>query len=59
VLSQFKIPSGEAKPAEAPAPSGGRRRRGGSPSWSHPVITGGKLYLRENDKVFCYDVRAK
>lgn len=49
VQSSFKIPSGSA-------PGGGRRS--GSPSWSHPVVTGGKLYLREGDKIFCYDVRA-
>jgi outer membrane protein assembly factor BamB len=30
-----------------------------SESWSHPVVTGGKLYLREKDVVWCYDVRAK
>ncbi len=27
-------------------------------SWSHPVIAGGKLYLREQDNLFCYDVKA-
>lgn len=27
------------------------------PSWSHPVIAGGKLYLREQDTLFCYDVK--
>lgn len=27
------------------------------PSWSHPVIAGGKLYLREQDTLYCYDVR--
>jgi hypothetical protein len=26
------------------------------PSWSHPVILGGKLYLREQDALFCYDI---
>ncbi len=26
------------------------------PSWSHPVILGGKLYLREQDTLFCYNV---
>lgn len=26
-------------------------------SWSYPVISDGKLYLREQDKVMCYDVR--
>lgn len=28
-------------------------------SWSHPVISGGILYLREQDNLFAYDVRAK
>jgi outer membrane protein assembly factor BamB len=28
------------------------------PSWSHPVIAGGKLYLREQDHLFVYDVAA-
>jgi len=27
------------------------------PSWSHPVIAGGRLYLREQDALFCYDVK--
>ncbi len=26
------------------------------PSWSHPVIAGGKLYLREQDALYCYDI---
>jgi outer membrane protein assembly factor BamB len=29
------------------------------PSWPHPVITGGRLYLREQNTLFCYDVKAK
>lgn len=28
-------------------------------SWSHPVVTGGKLYLREQDNLFVYRVAAK
>jgi len=32
---------------------------GGRPSWSHPVVTGGKLYLREGDWILCYDLKAK
>ena len=28
------------------------------PSWPHPVITGGRLYLREQNSLFCYDVTA-
>jgi outer membrane protein assembly factor BamB len=32
---------------------------GDRPSWSHPVIVGGKLYVREQDHIMCYDVKAK
>jgi outer membrane protein assembly factor BamB len=28
-------------------------------AWPHPVIADGKLYLRDQDKLFCYDVKAK
>ncbi|CAM2066236.1 PQQ-like beta-propeller repeat protein [Sulfidibacter corallicola] len=28
-------------------------------SWSHPVIAGDKLYLREQDKLYCYDLKRK
>ncbi len=27
------------------------------PSWSHPVITGGRLFLREQDALYVYDVK--
>lgn len=27
------------------------------PSWSHPVIHGGKLYLREQDELYVYDLK--
>jgi outer membrane protein assembly factor BamB len=30
---------------------------GGAPSWSHPVVLGGKLYLREMDWLMCFDVK--
>lgn len=26
-------------------------------SWAHPVVTGGRLYLREQNKLMCYDLR--
>ncbi|MHC4705200.1 MAG: polyvinylalcohol dehydrogenase, partial [Planctomycetota bacterium] len=26
------------------------------PNWPHPVILDGKLYLRENDVLLCYDI---
>jgi outer membrane protein assembly factor BamB len=28
-----------------------------SPGWQHPVIHDGKLYIRGNDQVLCYDIR--
>jgi len=27
------------------------------PSWPHPVVVGGRLYLREQDELFVYDLR--
>jgi outer membrane protein assembly factor BamB len=30
----------------------------GKDVWAHPVICGGKLYLRFNDNLFCYDIRS-
>jgi len=29
----------------------------GTPSWQHPVVAHGRLYLRGNDVLLCYDVR--
>lgn len=29
------------------------------PSWAHPVVCDGRLYVREGDNLYCYDVRAK
>jgi outer membrane protein assembly factor BamB len=33
--------------------------RSRSPAWSHPVIANGKLYVRDQDLLLCYDVKAK
>jgi outer membrane protein assembly factor BamB len=30
----------------------------GYPSWAHPVVAGGRLYLRNQGMLMCYDVRA-
>jgi outer membrane protein assembly factor BamB len=29
------------------------------PAWAHPVVANGRLYIRDQDLLFCYDVRAK
>jgi hypothetical protein len=31
--------------------------RADKPSWPHPVVADGRLYLRDQDSLFCYDVR--
>ena len=33
--------------------------RSGQSAWPHPVVSGGKLYLRDWDILLCYDVKAK
>lgn len=33
--------------------------RSKEPAWPHPVIANGKLYLRDQDVLLCYDVRAR
>jgi len=33
-------------------PEGGK-----GPSWAHPVVCEGRLYLRHGDRLFCYDIR--
>ena len=29
------------------------------PAWTHPVIANGKLFLRDQDKLHCYDIKKK
>ena len=33
--------------------------KGRRPTWAHPVVAGGKLFLREQDKIYCFDVAKK
>jgi hypothetical protein len=32
---------------------------GDGPSWAHPVVVGGQLYLRYDTNLYCYDVKGK
>lgn len=32
-------------------------RGGGRPAWAHPVVAGGRLYLRDQDSLYVYSVR--
>jgi outer membrane protein assembly factor BamB len=33
--------------------------RGAFPTWTPPVISGGRLYLREQDNLYCFDIRRR
>jgi len=33
--------------------------QGSGPAWAHPVVIGGRLYLRYDNNLYCFDVRAK
>jgi hypothetical protein len=39
--------------------SSGRPLRSDSVAWSHPVIANGKLYIRDQSLLLCYDVIAR
>jgi hypothetical protein len=34
-------------------------KTGRLPTWSHPVVSGGTLFLRDQDVIYAYDVRAR
>jgi len=36
-----------------------RLAQGNLPTWTHPVVVGGRLYLRDQDTIYAYDVRQK
>jgi outer membrane protein assembly factor BamB len=36
-----------------------RIQQGSLPTWSHPVVVGGRLYLRDQDTIYAYDVKLK
>ena len=31
--------------------------KGSGPSWAHPVVAGGRLYLRYDTNLYCFDVK--
>jgi SAM-dependent methyltransferase len=53
-LSEVAADGGYVKRGEFTAP-----RVGGEPTWTFPVVTGGRLYLRDQGALLCYDVREK
>jgi len=47
-------PQGHQLISQFRLPEGGK-----GPSWAHPVVCGGRLYIRHGDFLYVYDVRAK
>jgi outer membrane protein assembly factor BamB len=47
-------PAGHDLISEFRIPQGGK-----GPSWAHPVVCGGRLYIRHSDFLYAYDVRAE
>jgi outer membrane protein assembly factor BamB len=45
-------PQGHAVISRFRLPQGGN-----GPVWSHPVVCGGRFYLRHGDRLYCYDVK--
>jgi hypothetical protein len=48
----------EASPDECRIRGHFQAPTGAGPAWAHPVIHGGRLYLRHGDLLLCYDLRA-
>jgi outer membrane protein assembly factor BamB len=48
------VPTGHEVVSEFRIPEGGE-----GPSWAHPVVCGGRLYVRHSDFLYAYDVRPK
>jgi outer membrane protein assembly factor BamB len=52
LVKSFTIPEKSKYPAT-------RATSRASKVWAHPVIANGRLYLRDSELVFCYDIRGK
>lgn len=49
----------EATPAGYKEKGRFRIEQGSLPTWAHPVVAGGRLYLRDQDTIYAFDVREK
>jgi outer membrane protein assembly factor BamB len=51
-------PDGWKESGRFQIPHEGKDVENGGRIWTHPVVANGKLYLRNQEKLFCYDVKA-
>ncbi len=64
LLYSFADQGGRLTLIDPSAPEGGRVKgsiqvAGSGNSWSHPVVVNGRLYVRYDTNVYCFDVKAK
>jgi outer membrane protein assembly factor BamB len=52
-------PAGFVEKGRFKLPQESKRRLPSGKYWTHPVVANGRLYLRDQELLFCYDVRAK
>jgi outer membrane protein assembly factor BamB len=52
-------PDGWKEKGRFDLPEKTKTERKGGAIWAHPVVANGKLYLRDHELLFCYDVAAK
>jgi hypothetical protein len=49
----------EANPKEYREHGRFQLQTGNLPTWSHPAVANGKLYLRDQDTIYAYDIGAR
>ena len=49
----------EANPTDYREQGRFRIQQGSLPTWTHPVVAGGRLYLRDQDTIYAFDVKEK
>jgi len=50
-------PQGWEESGRFKIPRQSRLRKPQGKFWTHPVVANGRLYLRDQDLLFCYDVK--
>ena len=58
VLLIEATPKGLVENGRFTIPEHSRMKRNSGKIWTHPVVADGKLYLRDQELIFCYDVKA-
>jgi PQQ-like domain len=59
VLLIEATPKGLVENGRFTIPEHSRMKRNSGKIWTHPVVSDGKLYLRDQELIFCYDVKGR